>query len=374
MAKGILQRLAEGPVIGDGGMVTIMEKRGYARAGLWGPEACVEHPYAVTQLHREFLRAGSDVLQAFTFYASDDRVERQGNKTGIKFNARDINLAACKLVKEVAAEGSDILLAGSISKVPTYDNGKGEKAKVQAEFKKQIDVLVDNGMDFIICEFFEHVEEIVWAIEMCAETGLPVAGTLCIGVDGDHHGVSSADCAVRMAKAGASLVGVNCYFDPFQSLKTLSLMKTGLEAAGLLNKPTYLMAQPVGFMTPDAGFDGYDRLPEFPFCLEPRMCTRFDIKKYAREAFELGVRYIGGCCGFEPHHIRAISEELCEERGGKTAPGSEKSDPWGAALVHHAKQWTQDRANRRHWENLKPASGRPTCPSMSGPQNAGKRE
>ena len=45
------------------------------------------------------------------------------------------------------------------------------------------------------------------------------------------------------------------------------------------------------------------------------MCTRWDMQKYAREAYKLGVRYIGGCCGFEPYHIRAVAEELAPERG-----------------------------------------------------------
>ena len=44
--------------------------------------------------------------------------------------------------------------------------------------------------------------------------------------------------------------------------------------------------------------------------LEPRICTRWDIQRYAREAYDMGVRYIGGCCGFEPYHIRAIGEEV----------------------------------------------------------------
>ena len=59
-----------------------LEKRGYVKAGPWTPEACVEHPEAVKQLHREFLRAGSDVMQAFTFYASDDKLSNRGNKAG----------------------------------------------------------------------------------------------------------------------------------------------------------------------------------------------------------------------------------------------------------------------------------------------------
>ena len=37
--------------------------------------------------------------------------------------------------------------------------------------------------------------------------------------------------------------------------------------------------------------------------------------KFAREAYDLGVRYIGGCCGFQAYHIRAVAEELEQERG-----------------------------------------------------------
>ena len=61
--SGILERLAAGPVIGDGGFIFELEKRGYVKAGPWTPEATVEHPEAVRQLHREFLRAGADVMQ-----------------------------------------------------------------------------------------------------------------------------------------------------------------------------------------------------------------------------------------------------------------------------------------------------------------------
>ena len=52
-------------------------------------------------------------------------------------------------------------------------------------------------------QYFEHIEEMEWAIEVCKETGMPVAASMCIGPLGDLHGVSSAECAVRMARAGA---------------------------------------------------------------------------------------------------------------------------------------------------------------------------
>src|SRR5215217_5597231 len=78
MAKGILERLAEGRVLGDGGYLLELEKRGYVQAGPFTPEVVIEHPDALEQLHREFLRAGVDVLQTMTFYASDDKLATVG--------------------------------------------------------------------------------------------------------------------------------------------------------------------------------------------------------------------------------------------------------------------------------------------------------
>ena len=113
-----MERLATGPVIGDGGFVFALEKRGYVKvalvlapctsstvsglqAGPWTPEAAVEDPEAVRQLHREFLRAGADVMQAFTFYASEDKLTNRGNTAGKTIGVEAINRAAAKLATEV---------------------------------------------------------------------------------------------------------------------------------------------------------------------------------------------------------------------------------------------------------------------------------
>ena len=70
MPKSILDKLKQGPVLGDGGYLLELEKRGYVQAGPFTPEVSLTHPEALTQLHREFLYAGAEVLQALTFYAS----------------------------------------------------------------------------------------------------------------------------------------------------------------------------------------------------------------------------------------------------------------------------------------------------------------
>ncbi|KAK8404743.1 hypothetical protein O3P69_007766 [Scylla paramamosain] len=359
--KGLLQRLDEGVVIGDGGFVFALEKRGYVKAGPWTPEATVQYPDAVRGLHREFLRAGSDVMQAFTFYASDDKLSNRGNESSAKYTCRGINDAACRLAREVAEEG-DGLVAGGLSQTPTYLSGMS-KADTQKEFQKQVDVFVENKVDFLIAEYFEHVEEMEWAIESCLKSGLPVVASMCIGPEGDLHGITVEECAVRMAKAGAHVVGINCHFDPFVTLEGLKKMKAALDAAGL---KVHLIAQPLAFHTPDAQKQGFIDLPEFPFGLEPRICTRWDMHRYAREAYDLGVRYIGGCCGFEAYHIRAVAEELAKERG-KLPAGSEKHEQWAGGLRMHTKPWVRARAGRQYWENLRPSSGRPFSAAMSKP-------
>merc|ERR1719184_510200 len=107
-------------------------------------------------------------------------------------------------------------------------------------------------------------------------------------------------------------------------------MKEGLDAAGL---SAHLMLQPVGFHCPEIVHhkEGYQALPEFPLTLEPRCLTRFDARKYARDAYEAGVRYIGGCCGFEPYHIREMADELSAETG-RLPPGCELHESWGNSM------------------------------------------
>ena len=90
-----------------------------------------------------------------------------------------------------------------------------------------------------------------------------------------------------MAKAGADLVGLNCFFDPFINLECMKIMKNALEKEGL---DPFLMSQPLGFRNPDAGFCGWLNLPEYPYALEPRLLTRIEAAKYAREAYDLGIR------------------------------------------------------------------------------------
>ncbi|KAJ7340115.1 hypothetical protein OS493_002841 [Desmophyllum pertusum] len=294
----ILERLNAGEVlVGDGGMAYALEKRGYVRAGPYSPECTLESPEAVRQIHREFLRAGSDVIQAFTFSKDDNAMDGKNS---------EINQSASDLAKGVAQEGG-VFSAGSICQTAKlYADGAG-KELIQKRVKEQIEIFLKNDLDLLIAEYFEYGEEAEWVLEVMKTTGKPTAITMCIGPVGDSNNVPTGECAVRLARKGADIIGVNCKFDPFTSMEALRLMKDALDEEGL---HPHLMIQPVGYHTPDAGRTGFSSLPETPFALEPRALTRWDVHKYARRAYDMGVRYIGGCCGFEPYHIRAIAEEV----------------------------------------------------------------
>jgi len=225
-------------------------------------------------------------------------------------------------------------------------------------------------VDLIICEYFRNILEMEWAIEVALEYGIPVAATMCIGPGGDESGVGVGECAVRMAKAGALLVGVNCLFDPFICLEVLKTMKVALDAFEL---SPYLMAQPLGYRVPDGGSFGWVEIPEFPFSVEPRQITRWEARRWARQAYELGVRFIGGCCGFEPYHIRAMAEELADIRGGLPV-ASNKSDHDLAihrSLEEKGLKRYKNKGCLDYWMEHQPATGRPlstaVCCPLAGP-------
>jgi len=342
-------------------MIFNLERRGYVHAGHFTPEVVIEHPDAVRELHREFALSGSDVLQPLTFYANSINLKNRGTN----LTSQDISDAACTIAKEVAAESNrDIMIAGSLSETVAY-SGFGSRERVENEFAPQIQTFMKNDVDFVIAEYFRYAEEMCWAIESLKETGKPVVAMMNIGGMGDRTGISTAQCALKMAKAGADVIGLNCCFDPDHLVEAVKTMKIALEEAGYKK---HLICQPVGFWTPDAGIDGYLGLPEYPFALEPRSLTRFDMRRFARRAYEAGIRYIGGCCFFEAYHIREIVDELSHERQQKP-PNADKMEPWGVAVSNNATPWIRQRGRREYWENLQPATGRIHSPSMAESQH-----
>src|SRR5690349_730806 len=150
MSSSIMDRLAAGPVLGAEGYVFELERRGYIKAGPYVPEVVLDFPDAVRELHREFLRAGADVMVALTYYAHREKLKDVGRENDLE----RMNRQAVRLANEVAREGSDggALVAGNICNTWAYDlqDIPGSSKVVRAMYEEQLAWAVEEGIDFVI--------------------------------------------------------------------------------------------------------------------------------------------------------------------------------------------------------------------------------
>jgi len=311
MSTSIVTLLSRGPVLGDGGYLIELERRGYVDSGSrrekvgigrgsgqFTPEVAIERPGALRELHREFLLAGSRVLQALTFFATREKLSRSGY--GAETEA--INTAAVKLAREVAGEGA--LVAGSVSRTQLLEReGAGALGRARDHIGEQIRLLKDAGCDFLILETFFHLAEMSAALECARASGLAAVATMSFRshLNACSDGYSPAECARVMADLGAVAVGANCEQGPEAMLPLLREMRAAVQVP--------LAAQPAAFRTTRQS-PNFTGVPEFPDALETIQLGRRDFFKFGRGARAEGLGYVGGCCGCNAAYIRALAEGL----------------------------------------------------------------
>jgi betaine-homocysteine S-methyltransferase len=313
--RTLQQRLSDGVVLGAEGYVFELERRGYVKAGPFVPEVILDEPDALRQLHREFLRAGSDVMVALTYYAHRDKLRGVGRADDLE----EMNRQAVRLANEIAAEGG-ALVAGNICNTWAYDSSEPEAsgAVVRAQYEEQLGWAADEGVDFVIAETNDYVGEALIGLEVCQELGLPAMVTFASVQEATtYDGYDYVEACRLLADRGATVVGLNCSRGPETMLPLLERIRGAVDVA--------VAAQPVPYRTSPAApaFEALttaDGLHAFPIALEPFQCTRFEMADFARRARDVGVDYIGICCGAGPHHVRAMAEAL-----GRTTQASRNS-------------------------------------------------
>jgi betaine-homocysteine S-methyltransferase len=308
---GIIELLKQGIVLGDGGYLIELERRGYVDSGSgrervgtgkgsgqFTPEIAINHPEALRQLHREFLQAGSKVLQALTFFGTREKL----NRAGYGPQTEAINLAAVKLAKEVA--GEEALVAGSVSRTQLVEReGEGSLEKAREHLSEQIGFLKAAGVDFLLLETFFHIAEMRLALQCAAKAGLPAVATMSFRplITNCTDGHTPAECARDMADLGAIAVGANCEQDPGRMLPLLREMRAAV--------PIPLAAQPAAFRTTEQ-CHSFTRQAAFPDDLETIQVSRGEFEAFGRQAKAEGLGYVGGCCGSNAAYIRALARGL----------------------------------------------------------------
>ena len=310
----LLERLEQGPVICAEGYLFELERRGYLQAGGFVPEVVLENPGKVAELHREFVHAGSDVVEAFTYYAHREKLRLIGKEHLLE----EINRRALEIAKEVASE-SDTMLAGNVCNTNVY-GGEESREAVRAMFTEQVGWAAEAGVDFVIGETFSWLGEALVATEVIKENGLPAVVTLIAHKEPQmRDGVPPAEACKRLEAAGADVVGLNCGRGPATMLPLLE------EVCNSVSVPVAALPVPYRTTEEQPSFQSLEdphagALPEgraFPTALDPFTCNRYEIAEFTKAAYELGARYLGVCCGAAPHHVRSMAEAL-----GRTPPAS----------------------------------------------------
>jgi betaine-homocysteine S-methyltransferase len=341
--RPLLEQLKAGPVICAEGYVFELERRGYLQAGAFVPEVVLEHPESVLQLHRDFVHAGSDVVEALTYYAHREKLRVIGREGDLQ----PINRRALEMAKQVATE-TGTLFAGDICNTNIFDPADPASHKaVRAMFEEQVQWAVDAGVDFIIAETFSYAQEALIATDVVKKAGKVAVLTLAMHqAEVTREEWPVAEACKRIEDAGADVVGLNCIRGPSTMMPLLKQIRGAIKGpmAALPVPYRTTPSQPSFQSLRDAHYSPPGERP-FPIALDPFVCNRFEIADFGREALALGIRYLGVCCGAGPHHIRSLAESV-----GKHPPASRYSADMSkhAFLGSHEriKQVQKDYANK----------------------------
>lgn len=310
----LLARMRERrPILCAEGYIFELERRGYVKAGAYVPEVVLDFPSALAELHREFVRAGSDVVVALTYYAHREKLKVVGRENDLEA----LNRKALSLASEAAAEAGS-LLAGDICNTWAFaPNDEASAKEVRRQYTEQVALAKDAGVDFILAETIEYVGEALIALEVVKSFGLPIVVNFTPIYEQSKDGHGWIKACKLLAQEGADVVGFNCGRGPATILPLARQLRDAIS--------TPISVVPVPYRTtpqvPSFQFlKRHDGSSAYTLGLDQHFIDRVEAAAFAVAANELGIDYIGLCCGAGPHHIRAMAEAL-----GRTTPASKYS-------------------------------------------------
>ncbi len=285
-------RLAERPLLADGGMGTLLFSRGIPQRACLD-ELSATRPDLVASIHREYLDAGADLIETLTFGAN--RIRLAG--FGLAGEAGRFNRRAAQVAREARdVAGRDAWVGGSIGPLgpPTRELAHPDEATIRAAFREQVDGLLEGGVDLLVIETFFDLEHLLLAVEEARRAAdVPVIASMTLGDDLVlADGTTPAAAVAALTAAGVDAIGVNCGVGPLACLDALE--RLGPPADG----------GPARSIMPNAGLpqrlEGrfvYAAGPEYFGSIVPRL-------------LDAGAQVIGGCCGTTPEHVAAMHAAL----------------------------------------------------------------
>jgi homocysteine S-methyltransferase len=289
MPAPFLERLSERPLLGDGAMGTMLYARGVPL------DACFDlfnlnDPKIVQGIHSEYIQAGADWIETNTFGANRFKLAVHG----LSAKVRDINLRGAKLARDVRETmGRDVFVLGSVGPLGKYLAPLGSIApeEARAAFLEQAEGLLEGGVDAFVVETFSDLNEMRLAIEAIrAITDLPIVTQVAFTQDHvTFLGHTPTEVVQALRGLPVQVIGANCSVGSSTLFDVLEQMLP--EAGGL----------PIAIQ-PNAGLPS--RVGErLIYISSPAYMA-----EYAARMIVAGARMVGGCCGTNAEHIRAMRE------------------------------------------------------------------
>jgi homocysteine S-methyltransferase len=276
--------LADGHVhVSDGAMGTLLYSKGIF-LNVCYDELNLRQPDVIREVHRDYVRAGAELIETNTFGANPLKLAHHG----LAADTEAINEAAARLAREAAGDRAAVVGAIGPLGIRIEPFGETSVEEARAAFARQAAGLLAGGVDGFLLETFSDVEELRAAVDAIhGISDLPIIAQMTVGEDGrTQYGTAPSAFGPAIAAMGVDVIGVNCSVGPHGVLEAIEHL------ARVVTLP--LSAMPNAGLPRDVdGRKMYMASPEY-------MAT------YARRMVEAGARIVGGCCGTTPEHIKAM--------------------------------------------------------------------
>lgn len=285
----------------DGAMGTMIYSKGvYINRSY--DELNLSVPDLITSIHREYIKAGAEIIETNTYGASRLRLAKQG----LDDKLAEINTAAVKLARNAAESAKqDVFIAGAISPIGVRIEPYGPTSvdEARALFKEQAQILLENGVDCFVLETFHDLAEMRQAIlavrELCDHV---IFAQMTINERGETAFGTAPEVFTERLDAWLGpddVIGLNCSVGPQAILEAVEKMRP--------HTTRRLSAQPNAGNPRDVGGRRmYMASPDY-------------LGEYAKRLITAGVRFVGGCCGTTPEHIKLVVDAARALSPGRTS-------------------------------------------------------
>ncbi|MEZ4665349.1 MAG: bifunctional homocysteine S-methyltransferase/methylenetetrahydrofolate reductase [Thermomicrobiales bacterium] len=301
MTNPFLERLQQGPIIGDGAMGTMLHSSGVPHDTVFDV-LNLSNPDLVASIHRAYIAAGAEIIETNSYGANRFKLDH----LGLAGKVRQLNRVAAKIAREQReVSGRSVFIAGSVG--PTLQRlppiGTASAEKVRAAFREQIEALLEGGVDLLSIETIPDIAEMREALAAAREcSDLPIIAMLTFAEDGRTvAGNETAAVVDMLLEHQVDVIGANCSVGPQRLLQVLEAFSAELDRRG---ESRALACIPnAGWPTQQGGRLLYPSSPDY-------------FANFAVRAADAGIRVIGGCCGTTPAHVEAMTRAMAERATG----------------------------------------------------------